>query len=90
VQLRLPHRRFHRNVGPYATAKFDPEGRLVSGAEFEANRDAWLISAGDRDHVASVMHGVFERGKMANWIAAPAKGINGLPVDCEYVKPPDA
>jgi benzoyl-CoA 2,3-epoxidase subunit B len=89
VQLRLPHRRFHRNVGPYATAKFDPDGKLVSDAQFEANREAWLISAADRGYVASVMHGVFERGKMANWIAPPAKGINGMPVDLEYVKPPD-
>jgi hypothetical protein len=27
---------------------------------------------------------------MANWIAPPTKGINGKPVDFEYVKPPDA
>ena len=36
------------------------------------------------------MHPVYERGKMASWIAAPSKGINGMPVDFEYVKPPDA
>jgi benzoyl-CoA 2,3-dioxygenase component B len=90
LDLRLPHRRFHRGVGPYATATFDPEGRLISEAEFEANRDRWLISAADRAHVQSVMHGVYERGKMASWIAPPAKGINGRPVDFEYVKPPEA
>jgi hypothetical protein len=27
---------------------------------------------------------------VASWIAPPAKGINGMPVDFEYVKPPDA
>ncbi len=29
---------------------------------------------------------VTEPGKMANWIAAPAKGINGKPLDFEYVR----
>ena len=44
----------------------------------------------DEAYVKSLMHPVHERGKMANWIAPPAKGINGMPVDFEYVKPPDA
>src|SRR5919205_2202549 len=35
LSLRLPSRRFHRGVGPYATATFDPEGRLMSDAEYE-------------------------------------------------------
>jgi len=29
---------------------------------------------------------VTEPGKMANWIAPPAKGIHGKDVECEYVK----
>jgi benzoyl-CoA 2,3-dioxygenase component B len=32
------------------------------------------------------MHPVYERGKMASWIAPPIKGINGLPEDFEYVR----
>jgi benzoyl-CoA 2,3-dioxygenase component B len=32
------------------------------------------------------MHAVYEPGKMANWIAAPRRGINDLPVETEYVK----
>src|SRR5205823_14587794 len=36
LSLRLPHRRFHRGVGPYATAKFDPEGRVITDAEYES------------------------------------------------------
>jgi len=40
--------------------------------------------------VKSLMHPVVEPGKMASWVAAPAKGINGMPVEFEYVKPPDA
>jgi benzoyl-CoA 2,3-dioxygenase component B len=33
---------------------------------------------------------VTEPGKVAAWIAPPTKGINGMPIDFEYVKPPSA
>jgi hypothetical protein len=33
---------------------------------------------------------VIGTGQMANWIAPPAKGINAMPIDFEYVKPPSA
>jgi hypothetical protein len=36
------------------------------------------------------MHPVIGTGQMANWIAPPAKGINAMPIDFEYVKPPSA
>jgi len=88
LSLSLPHRRFHRGVGPYATAKFDPQGQMISDGEFEARKDEWLINEEDRKYVKSVMQGVFERGKMASFIAPPAKGINGMPVDFEYVRAP--
>jgi benzoyl-CoA 2,3-dioxygenase component B len=90
LSLRLPSRRFHRGVGPCATATFDPEGRLISEAEYEARKGGWLISEADRAYVQALMHPVYQRGKVASWIAPPAKGINGMPVDFEYVKPPDA
>jgi len=90
LSLRLPHRRFHRGVGPYATAKFDPEGRVITDAEYESKKGEWLISEADRAYVQALMHAVYERGKIASWIAPPGKGINGRPVDFEYVKPPDA
>jgi benzoyl-CoA 2,3-dioxygenase component B len=32
------------------------------------------------------MKPVYERGKMASWVAPPVKGINALPGDFEYVK----
>jgi benzoyl-CoA 2,3-dioxygenase component B len=88
LSLALPSRRFHRGVGPYATAKFDPQGRMISEAEFEAHKDEWLINEADRKYVKSVMTGVFERGKMASFIAPPAKGINGMAIDYEYVRAP--
>jgi benzoyl-CoA 2,3-dioxygenase component B len=90
LALSLPHRRFHRAVGPCAGYFFDLEGRLISEAEFKAHEAEWLPTAEDRSYVKSLMHPVTERGKVASWIAPPAKGINGMPSDYEYVKPPAA
>ena len=39
------------------------------------------------EFVQSLMRGaVLEPGKMANWIAPPSRGINGQPVEFEYVR----
>ena len=90
MKLRLPSRRFHRGVGPCAGHHFDPDGRMITAAEWAAHESEWLPTAADRAYVKSLMHPVIERGKVANWIAPPAKGINGMPFDFEYVKPPSA
>jgi benzoyl-CoA 2,3-dioxygenase component B len=85
-ELRLPHRRFHRTLGLYAGLHFDPEGRPVSEAEFEAQRDGWLPSAADCVYVRSRMVPVLEPGQVAHWIAPPSRGVHGKPVDYEYVR----
>jgi benzoyl-CoA 2,3-dioxygenase component B len=36
--------------------------------------------------VQSLMGRVVEPGKFANWIAPPSSGINGHPIDFEYVR----
>jgi benzoyl-CoA 2,3-dioxygenase component B len=63
---------------------------MISEAEFKAHEAEWLPTAEDRTAVKALMHPVTERGKVASWIAAPAKGINGMALDFEYVKPPHA
>jgi len=85
-RLRLPHRRFHRHQGIYAGQFYDIDGNLIDEARFNESRDRWLPSEADRTHVQNLMHGVFERGKIAAWIAPPAKGINGNPFDFQYVR----
>ena len=35
----------------------------------------------DREYVRSLMHPVYETGKIANWIAPPAAGIKGKPFE---------
>ena len=63
-----------------------PEGELLSEAEWEASSGEWLLSAEDEAFVASLMGRVVEPGKMASWIAPPARGINRKPAEFEYVR----
>jgi benzoyl-CoA 2,3-dioxygenase component B len=86
VELRLPHRGFHRAIGTFADVRVSPDGRLLSQAEWDALKHEWLPTQADEEHVQSLMKPVTEPGKFANWIAPPARGINGQPVDFEYVR----
>ncbi|MGH7277758.1 MAG: benzoyl-CoA 2,3-epoxidase subunit BoxB [Candidatus Rokuibacteriota bacterium] len=86
LELTLPHRGFRRAIGLFADVKVAPDGRVVTQAEWDARRDAWLPNTQDQAYVESLMQPVTERGKCASWIAPPARGINGQPVDFEYVR----
>ena len=86
AKLEVPHRAFNRRIGPLAAARIDPDGRVVSEAEWAARQDEWLPVASDRAYVASLMGRVVEPGAFANWIAPPPKGIHYRPLDFEYVR----
>ena len=86
ARLRAPHKAFHRRIGPLAAANVDPDGNVVSAADWTAHAAAWLPSEEDRTFVASLMGRVVEPGQFANWIAPPARGVNMQPVDFEYVR----
>jgi benzoyl-CoA 2,3-dioxygenase component B len=86
VELRLPHRGFHRAIGSCAGVRVAPDGRIVSDAEWQANEREWLPTPDDQVFLAGLMKPVVERGKLATWIAAPARGINSKPIDFEYVR----
>jgi len=85
-RLRAPHKAFNRKIGPLAAAKIDPDGHVISEADWTHKHRAWLPSEEDRAFVASLMGRVIEPGKFANWIAPPARGINNQPVEFEYVR----
>jgi benzoyl-CoA 2,3-dioxygenase component B len=85
-ELRLPHRGFHRAIGIFADVRVSPDGRVISQAEWDARHGEWLPNDADKAYIQSLMHPVTELGKFANWIAPPARGINGQPVDFEYVR----
>jgi benzoyl-CoA 2,3-dioxygenase component B len=87
VTFTLPSPRFRRHVGTFAAGSFDPDGRPISEPEFRRRAPEWLPSPADDAFVRSIMaHPVTEPGKFANWIAPPARGIDGRPVDFEYVR----
>ena len=85
-RLKIPSRRFHRQVGIYAGHHFAPDGSLISAEEWKRRHDEWLPNESDRAYVRSLMHPVCQPGKIAGWINAPERGISGKPFDFEYVR----
>ncbi len=85
-EVRLPHRAFRRAIGAFAEVRVSPDGRVLSEAEWDAKKHEWLPTDADQAYVQSLMHPVTEPGRFANWIAPPARGINGQPLDFEYVR----
>ena len=85
-EVTLPSRRFHRHQGIYAGHFFDLQGNPISEQEFTERQSEWLPDDADRAYLRSIMQGVREPGKIANWIAPPRRGINGLEFNYEYVK----
>ena len=85
-ELRLPSARFRRTVGAWANVPTDPAGNPVSPEAYAAGISSWIPTPNDQAFVASVMHPVYEPGKVANWIAPPERGINNMPIDYEYVR----
>lgn len=86
VQLRLPSRRFNREIGIYSGHHFDMDGNLISEDEWSRRKGEWLPNEADGDFIQSLMQRVVEPGKIASWIAPPVKGINGQPFEFEYVR----
>lgn len=85
--FRVPDKRFNRRIGVYRNFHFAPDGTPVSAERFTAGLAEWLPSEAERAHVKSLMQPVHEPGKIAGWIAPPARGIDGkAPLDFEYVR----
>ncbi len=86
-RLRLPDRKFNRGIGMYSGFHFDPHGNPLSPEEWERRKFEWLPSPADKDYLLSIMaEPVFERGRFANYIAPPRRGVNQKPIDFEYVR----
>jgi benzoyl-CoA 2,3-epoxidase subunit B len=86
-QLTLPHKGFHRAIGNFAGHHISIDGQVLTETEWKKHEYEWLPSPEDNKFVQSLMTGrVVEPGKFANWIAPPIRGINGRPIDFEYVR----
>ncbi|MBM3598424.1 MAG: benzoyl-CoA 2,3-epoxidase subunit BoxB [Alphaproteobacteria bacterium] len=85
--LELPHRGFNRAIGSFAGVRISPKGTVLSEEDWQRRRDEWLPSDADRAFIVSLMGpAVTEPGKMASWIAPPAKGLDDKPREFEYVR----
>ena len=84
-RLCLPHIAFNRKVGAFSAIEVSPAGDRLSAAEWEALKGQWLPTDTDKTFVRSLMQPVYERGKIAAWVAPPRNGINGQPFDYDYV-----
>ncbi len=85
-RLQLAHKCFHRKIGTFSQAHISPDGRVISESDWTKGRTGWLPSEDDHAFVQSLMQRVSEPGKMASWIAPPARGINNQPPEFEYVR----
>ena len=86
-RLRLPDRKFNRGIGQFAGLHFDPTGRMLSDEEWTRRKHEWLPAPADREYLLAIMNApVYEAGVFANYIAPPARGIKGRPVNFEYVR----
>jgi len=91
ARMTLPHKCFHRRVGTFDidaldSVRIDPNGQVISEADWTSKHTSWLPTHEDHDYVASLMVPVNEPGKFANWIAPPRAGIGNQPVEFEYVR----
>ncbi|MGH3268358.1 MAG: benzoyl-CoA 2,3-epoxidase subunit BoxB, partial [Trebonia sp.] len=84
-RVALPHPAFNRKVGAFAGIEASPAGEILSAAEWEQRKSRWLPTDTDKTFVRSLMRPVYERGKIAAWLAPPRNGINGQPFDYDYV-----
>ena len=85
-EITLPHVTFHRHQGEFASIHADPEGNLITAADWEKRKNEWIPSKADGDYIDSLMKPQWEAGKYAGWISPPKVGIDNKPGDFEYVK----
>jgi benzoyl-CoA 2,3-dioxygenase component B len=85
-RLYLPSERFHRRIGVFGGRPFDPHGELLAEEAWTRRLPQWIPTEEDYSHVRSLMVPVLKPGRFAGWIAPPAKGINGQPIDFEYAR----
>ncbi|MCY4208573.1 MAG: benzoyl-CoA 2,3-epoxidase subunit BoxB [Roseovarius sp.] len=85
-KLALPHEAFHRQIGVFADVKTNPDGEIISEADWRENAGNWLPTKEDGAYIESLMVPCYEPGIYAPWIAPPKVGIDNKPGDFEYVK----
>ena len=84
-RLALPHSRSTGRSARSPASRRRPPGRCLPLPNGSARKGQWLPTDTDKTFVRSLMRPVYERGKIAAWLAPPRNGINGQPFDYDYV-----
>ena len=61
----------HRELGAFAGVEATPEGEVIPADEWSRRKGEWLPTDVDKTFVRSLMQPVYERGRIAAWIAPP-------------------
>jgi len=85
-RLTLPHVAFNRAIGEFSGIHADVTGNILSDAEWDKQKSAFLPDESDAAYIVSLMKPVTESGKFAGWIAPPKVGIDNKGGDFEYVQ----
>jgi len=85
-RMKLPHVAFHRHIGEFAGIHADPDGNILSEADWNTRQAAFLPSDADREYIESLMRPERTPGQFAGWIAPPKVGVDNKSGDFEYVK----
>jgi len=86
ARLFLPSPRFRRAIGAWNGQPVAPDGSIVAREAWEARKGGWLPTEADGAFIRSLMRQVIEPGKVAGWISPPARKVNHLDADYEFVK----
>jgi benzoyl-CoA 2,3-epoxidase subunit B len=85
-ELKLPSVAFNRHIGEFANVEVTPDGKLQSKDEWNARKGEFLPNVEDGAFIATLMKPCMEKGKYADWIAAPKVGIDNKGGEFEWVK----
>jgi benzoyl-CoA 2,3-dioxygenase component B len=85
---KLPSHKFHRQIGMWSTHRAHARRQADRSApsSMPAAATPGCRATPTRSTSSRPDAPVYERGKMASWVAPPIKGINGLPGEFEYVR----
>ena len=86
-RLRLPDRKFNRGIGQFAGTTSIPTAASSPTRSGRAASTSGCRTPADKEFLLSIMNApIYEPGRFANYIAPPARGIKGKPVNFEYVR----
>ena len=63
---------------------------MLTGRGWTRRKHEWLPAPADKEFLLSIMNApIYEPGRFANYIAPPARGVKGKPINFEYVRTGD-